>query len=307
MTIPDTDITWVKQSLNSIVNQYVRSWLEIRITSALDITQLSKTKFHICYVMLSSRFTQCQTVICNNLRKSWNNEVLRIYYDTNCDTTFYNSINSNLLKKLLLKIIKKNKEDWITNVLTTQTLGIKSIWKHGMKSVAEIWSKSVSKLPNNSYNFSIRYVNNSLANATNMHKCDKTASPWCLHCNKNQTLGHVVETSLREKRYNYCNDSILLNLSRITESIKSKHIYIDIPGFDIPGQRPYLIVISNRTNWINLLESTAAYETNIDLNSERKEKNYRALMDSLAQLHYSLQFVNFSMATRGSIVKHLPI
>ena len=107
MTIPDTDITWVKQSLNSIVNQYVRSWLEIRITSALDITQLSKIKFHICYVMLSSRFTLCQTVICNNLRKSWNNEVVRIYYDTNCDTTFYNSINSNLLKKLLLKIIKK--------------------------------------------------------------------------------------------------------------------------------------------------------------------------------------------------------
>ena len=70
-------------------------------------------------------------------------------------------------------------------------------------------------------------------------------------------------------------------LNRITESIKSIHIYIDILGFDISGQRPCLIVISNRTNWINLLEPTAAYETNIDLNSERKEKNYRALMDSL--------------------------
>ena len=70
-------------------------------------------------------------------------------------------------------------------------------------------------------------------------------------------------------------------LNRITESIKSIHIYIDILGFDISGQRPCLIVISNRTNWINLLEPTAAYETNIDLNSERKEKNYGALMDSL--------------------------
>ena len=79
-----------------------------------------------------------------------------------------------------------------------------------MKSTAEIWSKSISKLPKNIYNFSIPCVNNSLANATNMHKWGKTASPSCLHCNKNQTLAHGVascETSLREKRYNYRHDS----------------------------------------------------------------------------------------------------
>ena len=79
-----------------------------------------------------------------------------------------------------------------TNVLTTQRLIIKSIWEHGMKSASEIWSKSVSKLPKNIYNFFICYVSNSLANVTNIHKWGKTASPLCLHCNKNQTLGHVV-------------------------------------------------------------------------------------------------------------------
>ena len=59
-----------------------------------------------------------------------------------------------------------------------------------MKSTAEIWSKSISKLPKNIHNFSICYVNNSLvADATNMHKWGKTTSSLCLHCNKNQTLG----------------------------------------------------------------------------------------------------------------------
>ena len=80
-----------------------------------------------------------------------------------------NTINSNLLKKLFPNI-EKNKEDQITAALTTQSLVIKSIWEHGMKSAAEIWSKSISKLPKNIYNFSIRHVNNSLANASNMHK-----------------------------------------------------------------------------------------------------------------------------------------
>ena len=80
-----------------------------------------------------------------------------------------NTINSNLLKKLFPNI-EKNKEDQITAALTTQSFVIKSIWEHGMKSAAEIWSKSISKLPKNIYNFSIRHVNNSLANASNMHK-----------------------------------------------------------------------------------------------------------------------------------------
>ena len=39
---------WVKQSLDNIVNQYVRSWLEVSIAGTLDIIQLSKRKFGIC-------------------------------------------------------------------------------------------------------------------------------------------------------------------------------------------------------------------------------------------------------------------
>ena len=37
LSIADTDITWFKQSLGSIVDQYVRSWLEIPIAGTLDI------------------------------------------------------------------------------------------------------------------------------------------------------------------------------------------------------------------------------------------------------------------------------
>ena len=36
---------------------------------------------------------------------------------------------------------------------------------------------------------------------------------------------------------------------------------------------------------------TAGYEMNIDLNSKRKEENYRALMDRLPQLYNSAQLL----------------
>ena len=67
LSIADIDITWLKQPLFCIVYQYVRSWLEIPTAVALDIIQLSKRKFGICYVVVSIRFTQCQTVNHNNL------------------------------------------------------------------------------------------------------------------------------------------------------------------------------------------------------------------------------------------------
>ena len=38
-----------------------------------------------------------------------------------------------------------------------------------------------------------RYGNNSLANASNMHKWGKTASPLCLHCNNNQTQIYEIK------------------------------------------------------------------------------------------------------------------
>ena len=125
LTIADTDITWVKQSLDSIVNQYVRSWPEIPIAGTLDIIQLSKRKFGICYVIISTRFTQCQTAIRNNLQKSPNNDVVKIYYDMNCDTNLqYDQFKST---EEVITQYRKNKEDRITTFLTTQILVIKSI------------------------------------------------------------------------------------------------------------------------------------------------------------------------------------
>ena len=85
--------------------------------------------------MVSTRFTQRQTAIRNNLRKSSNNDVVRIYYDTNCDTNLqYDQFKST---KEVITQYRKDKEDRIRTVLITH-LVIKSLWERGMKSAAEI-------------------------------------------------------------------------------------------------------------------------------------------------------------------------
>ena len=83
------------------------------------------------------------------------------------------------------------------------------------------------------------------------------------------------EIALREKRYNFFHDSILLNLSKILESAKLIDLYIDIPGYKYhtiiigESQRPDLLVIFESKFYA--IEITAGYETNIKINSRRKE------------------------------------
>ena len=76
--------------------------------------------------MVSTRLTQCQSVIPNNLRKSSNNDVVRSYYDTNCDSNF--QCDQFKYTKEVITQYRKIKENRITNVLTRQSLVIKSIW-----------------------------------------------------------------------------------------------------------------------------------------------------------------------------------
>ena len=113
-----------------------------------------------------------------------------------------------------------------------------SIWKHSNKASSILWSKVITQLPKNIYNFCIRYVNNTLANKTNLHKWGKAPSPHCSTSNKPQTLGHVVagySVHLNKKRYNYRHDSVLLNIVKSIKSSEVRRIYADLEGYMSPS------------------------------------------------------------------------
>ena len=71
------------------------------------------------------------------------------------------------------------------------------------------------------------------------------------------------------------------------------------------NQTPNLLLIWN--NKLYLLELTAAHETNFDLNNNRKEQSYRALMDILSQWYNSAQLIDLSMEALSVYGKHLPV
>ena len=56
-------------NLDSIVNQYIRKWLEVPISGTLSNVYLTTNKFSLNVFPPSTKFVQCQTTIRNNNNK----------------------------------------------------------------------------------------------------------------------------------------------------------------------------------------------------------------------------------------------
>ena len=103
-----------------------------------------------------------------------------------------------------------------------------------------------------------------------------------------KTLSHVVaecKSALREGRYPWRHNSILLNLSLIIES-KVKHLYVDSPDYLSPAMvtgdlRPDMVICDKSGKWY-VLKLTCCYETNISKNISRKAQKYDQLIKDLS-------------------------
>ena len=150
-----------------------------------------------------------------------------------------------------MKNTRLETKDCIENELTTQKLVIKSIWNHADNHFNIYCWKSISRLLKNIYNFVLRYLNNTLANATNTFKWKFRTNPYRNFCHTRQTLGHVVGSCLvflRETRYTWRHNSVLLNIANSIPRDQNITLYVDLDMFASPSiisgdeQRPDMII-----------------------------------------------------------------
>ena len=186
---------------------------------------------------------------------------------------------------------------------------MKSIWTDTCERLCSVWPTVQSKMPKNIYNFSIRYLNNTLGTNSNLALWGAVESANCKRCNTKETLKHVVAgcpISTAERRFDWRHDSILKFIaSNLSVAIGAK-VYADIPGFTNPEevvefQRPDMIIDHITDNgtvrWI--VELTAGYETNLQNNAKRKEDRYKDLMSGMRRTCEDARFVNLSVSCLG--------
>ena len=69
-TIANISKTWITEHLDSVVNGYIRKWLDIPISGTLSNVFLERNKFGLNICPPSIKCTQCQTVFRNSLEES---------------------------------------------------------------------------------------------------------------------------------------------------------------------------------------------------------------------------------------------
>ena len=65
LTVTRISTTWIKENLDNMVSNYIRSWLELPVNGTLKIATLSKSKYGLNFIPISTRFTQCQLTFRN--------------------------------------------------------------------------------------------------------------------------------------------------------------------------------------------------------------------------------------------------
>ena len=153
----------------------------------------------------------------------------------------------------MLKKVRDDENNRITNELMSSRLVLRSMWNFSLSTARKYWYTAFENMPKNIYNFTMRYMNNTLPTMKNMKMWKKLYSSDCKFCQQTETLGHVVGgciSSLREGRYNWRHDSIIVNMAKFITALKNVQVFADIDQCMSPSiitgedLRPDLVVVS---------------------------------------------------------------
>ena len=305
LTIADLSKTWVVDNLDNIVTSYVRKWLELPISATISSLVLNKSRYGINLVLPSTKFIECQTVIRNALKSSPNLDIKNLWAETSYGTNLQYDQFQNT--KQVLKSIQHDHEERINNTLLSQGLVISYIIKNSCQNLKGLWSSVQQNLPRNIFNFSVKYLNNTLPTRKNLCRWALSQSSGCSFCLQSETLQHVVSSCksyLDEGRYTWRHNSVLLFLASTFSSLNKCTVYADLPSFLSPclitgdSFRPDLLLLTDN-KILYILELTVGFETNMQINSDRKTAKYSSLINDLSPSYSKVVFVNLSMGAIG--------
>ena len=102
LTVANLTKTWVIQSIDSVVNQYIRKWLEIPVSGTLSNIFLTNNKFGLNVLPVSVKFIQCKTVLRNALKTSPNESIKQLWKSAR-------NLLTNILTFSMMFIIQRRK------------------------------------------------------------------------------------------------------------------------------------------------------------------------------------------------------
>ena len=183
------------------------------------------------------------------------------------------------------------------------------------EAAANIWSKTVQKLPPDLLKFSLNTVQDTLPHNANLAKWRKkeSLSSACRLCGEKQTLLHVLNhcpQALSMRRFNTRHDAVLeVIASFIAQHLpESYKVTADLPRYQpyvfplhiaTTDQRPDIVVWSDTVQEVWVIELTVCFETRYEEAHNLKVNRYADLMEQIDDSTYSGSLVTLEVGSRG--------
>ena len=151
---------------------------------------LPRNKFGLNVILPSTKFTQCQTVSRSSLKTSMNEDINKLWSITSTNKNIQYDMYKNT--KDVLKAFRNDNEQRLQNHLILQGSFFSIVIKNSTSSFNSLWSSAQSRIPKNIFNFTIRYINNSLPTRKNMVRWGLSSSADCSFCSSPESLLHVI-------------------------------------------------------------------------------------------------------------------
>ena len=132
-TIANISKTWITEHLHSLVNDYIRKWLNIPISETPSNVFLERNKFGLNICPPSIKFSQCQTNLRNSLKESPNDSLKDLWKSSSCHTTIQYDVYKST--KEVLKDFRSNQEEKLQHHLTSQGFFLSNVIKYSLLSL----------------------------------------------------------------------------------------------------------------------------------------------------------------------------
>ena len=136
--------------------------------------------------------------------------------------------------KQVLKAVRQNHAEKLSSNLTSQGFIIIFILNHSLKAVNSFWSSAQSKLPKNILNFTVRYLNETLAIRKNLTLWNLSNTSDCSLCLQPESLLHVIagcKSYLNEGGFTWRYDSALNVLASSLQCLNHCTFNADLPQY----------------------------------------------------------------------------
>ncbi len=159
------------------------------------------------------------------------------------------------------------------------------------------------------FNFTARYINNSLPTRQNLARWGLLPTSDCPQCLAPEKILHVV--AVRQsylERFTWRHDSILNFLATNLQTVNDSCIYVDLPGYKSPSiitgdtYGPDLL-LSTSSRCLYIIELTVGFESNLQKNVERKKSKNKELISERKEHFDSVKFANLSISSLGVFAK----